>query len=68
MLEDMCDGSQSHPNVNQIEARYKIPDRIRQGKLEWKGELKDTQNIGIVLQKLFKTVVKDILHDFPPLG
>ena len=67
MLEDMCDGSQSHPNVNQIEARYKIPDRIRQGKLEWKGELKDTQNIGIVLQKLFKTVVKDILQEMPPL-
>ena len=23
MLEYICDGSQSHPNVNKIEARYK---------------------------------------------
>ena len=29
MLEDIRDGSQSHPNVNKIEARYKIRDRIR---------------------------------------
>ena len=30
MLEDIRDGVQSHPNVNQIEACYKILDRIRQ--------------------------------------
>ena len=30
MLEDICDGSQTHPNVNRREARYKIRDRIRQ--------------------------------------
>ena len=30
MLEDIRDGSQSHPNVNRIEARYKIRDRIKQ--------------------------------------
>ena len=30
MLEDIRDGSQSHPNVNKIEARCKIRDRIRQ--------------------------------------
>ena len=30
MLEDICDGIQSHPNVNQREASYKIRDRIRQ--------------------------------------
>ena len=29
MLEDIRDGSQTHPNVNIIEARYKIRDRIR---------------------------------------
>ena len=29
MLEDIRDGSQSHPNVNKIEAHYKIRDRIR---------------------------------------
>ena len=30
MLEDIRDGSQTHPNVNRIEARYKICDRIKQ--------------------------------------
>ena len=30
MLEDIRDGSQSHPNVNRTEARYKIRDRIKQ--------------------------------------
>ena len=29
MLEDIRDGSQSHPNVNKREACYKISDRIR---------------------------------------
>ena len=29
MLEDIRDGSQTHPNVNRIEARYKIRDSIR---------------------------------------
>ena len=28
MLEDICDGSQTHPNGNRREARYKIRDRI----------------------------------------
>ena len=30
MLEDIPDGSQTHPNVNRKESRYKIRDRIRQ--------------------------------------
>ena len=30
MLEDICDGSQTNPNINRREARYKICDRIRQ--------------------------------------
>ena len=30
MLEDKRDGSQSHPNVNRIEVRYKIRDHIKQ--------------------------------------
>ena len=42
MLEDICGGSQSHPNVNQREAHYIIRDRIRQRQLEWKGALKYT--------------------------
>ena len=36
MLQDIRDGSQTHPKINKREARYKI--RIRQKKSEWKGE------------------------------
>ena len=60
ILEDILDGSQSHPNVNQRETCYKIRDRIRQGEPEWKGALKDTRIMGKVLHKVFKTVVKEI--------
>ena len=35
MLEDICDGSQTHMNVHRREARYKIRYRIRQRQLEW---------------------------------
>ena len=31
ILEDICDGIQSHPNVNIREARSKIRDHIKQG-------------------------------------
>ena len=58
MLEDIRDGSQSHMIINRRESRYKIRDRIKQRQLEWKGALKATQNIGKVLHKVFKTVVK----------
>ena len=60
MLEYICDGSQTHPNVNRREARYKIRDRIRKGQLEWKGELKATQIIGKGLHKVFSTFFKEI--------
>ena len=36
MLENICDGSKSHPNVNIREDRYKISDRIKQRQPEWK--------------------------------
>ena len=68
MLEDICDGSQSHTNVNQREARYKICDRIRKRQSECKGTLKSTQNMGKSLQKLFKTAVRYISQELPPLG
>ena len=42
ILEEICDGSQTHPNVNRREARYKVRDRIRQKQPEWKGALKST--------------------------
>ena len=36
MLEDICDGRQSHPSVNRREACYKIRDRIEQRQTECK--------------------------------
>ena len=68
MLEEILDRSQSHPNVDRIEAHYKIHECINQRQSEWKGRLKTMQNIGKGLHKLFKTVVKEILQDLPPLG
>ena len=68
MLEDIRDGSQSHPNVNKREACYKISGFIRQRQSEWKGALKATQNMGNGLHKVFKTIVKDVLQDLPSLG
>ena len=68
MLEYICDGSQSRLNVNIIEARYKICGCINQRQSEWKGALKVTQNMGKGLHRAFKTVVKDIFQDLPPLG
>ena len=60
MLEDIHDGSQSHPNINKREARYKIRDGIRKKQSEWKGAFKVTLNMGKVLHKVFKTIVKEI--------
>ena len=35
MLEDIRDVSQTHPNVNKREARYKICDCVRQKESQW---------------------------------
>ena len=68
IVEDIRGGSQTYPNVNRREARYKIRDRIRQRQLEWKGALKATQNMGKGLHKVFSTIVKDILQELATLG
>ena len=60
MLEDIRDGSQTHPNVNRREDRYKIRYCIKQIQSEWKGALNDFQRMGKGLHKVFKTVVKEI--------
>ena len=46
MLEDIHDGSQSHPSINMREAQYKICYRIKPGQAEWKGSLISTINMG----------------------
>ena len=68
MLEYIRDRSQYYLKLNMREARYKIRDRIKQRKLEWKGVLKSRQDMGKGLHKGFKTVVKKIYQNLPPLG
>ena len=46
MLEDICDGSDYHPNINRRKTRYRIRDRIKQVQEEWKGVLLSTRTIG----------------------
>ena len=67
MLEDIRDGSQTYPNVNRREARYKIRDPIRQIQLERKGALKATRSMGKGLHKVSSTVVKEILQELTAL-
>ena len=68
ILEDIFDGSKSHPKINRREACYKIHDRIKERQPECKGALKAMRNLGISLHKVFKTFFKEILQDLPPLG
>ena len=57
-LHDICDGNQTHPNIDKREARLKICDSIKQKKLEWKGALKATHKMGKGLHKVFSTTAK----------
>ena len=59
MLEDIPDGSQSHPRINGREARYRIRGSFKQRQAEWKTELLSTRNIDKGLHKLFKAVVNE---------
>ena len=68
MLEDICDGSQTHLTVNKRESRCKIRDRINQRQLEWKVALKATRNMGKGLHKVFSTTVKEISQELTNLG
>ena len=68
MLNDIRDGNQTYPNVNRREARYKIRDRIKKKKSEWKGALRATQKKGKGLHKLFSTIVKEISQELTNFG
>ena len=68
MLEDIRDGTQTHPNVNRREARYKIRDCIRKRQSQQKGAFKATWSMVKGLHKVFSTVVKDISQELTPLG
>ena len=60
MLEDIFDGSHSHPSVNRRDSRYKICYRIKQGQSKCKVSLLSTQNMGKGLHEVFKAVVNEI--------
>ena len=68
MLEDISDGSQYHPNVNRREARYKYVIVLSKDNRNGKQRLKLIETWGKGSHKVFKTVVKEISQDFPPLG
>ena len=68
MLEDIHDGSQTHPDVIKREERYKICDCIKERQPERKGALKSTRRMGKCLHKIFKTVVKYIFARFDTFG
>ena len=68
ILEYIREGSQTHPDVNKREARYKIRDRVRQKESQRKGALKATSNMGKGLHKVFSTIVKEISQELATLG
>ena len=63
MLEDILDGSQSHPNIHRREERYKKRDRVRQKESQWKAALKATRSMGKGLHKVFSTIVKEFFSN-----
>ena len=68
ILEYINDSNKYHLILNRREACCKIHDRIKRNQAEWKEALLSTQSVGKVLQRLFKSVVKDILQVLPILG
>ena len=60
MLEDIFDGSQSHPIINRIEARYKISHIFKQIHFLFKGELLSTRNVGKGSHKVFKAAINEV--------
>ena len=68
MLEDICDGGQSHPSINRRESGYKIRYHIKLSQAEWKIALLPTLNMVKGLHKLFKSVVNYISQALPILG
>ena len=67
-LHDIRDGNQTHLIIDKREARLKIRDHINQKKLEWKGALRATHNMGKGLHKVFSTIVSEILQELTNFG
>ena len=60
-LHDICDGNQTQPNIDKMEARLNIRDRIKQKKSQWKGSLRAMHKMGKGLHRVFSTIVSEIL-------
>ena len=67
-LQEICDGNQTHPNIDRREARLKMRDHIKKKKSEWKGALKARHKMGKGLHKVFSTIVNDILQELTNFG
>ena len=68
MLEDIRDGSQTHPYVNRREVSYKTVIVLVKYNRNGKERLKATQSRGKSLHQVFRNVVKEISQELTPLG
>ena len=67
-LHDIRDGNHTHPKIDKREARLAILDRIKQNKPQWKGALRAMHKMGKGLQKVFSTIVSEILQELTNFG
>ena len=62
-LHDICDGNQTHPNIDKREARLSIRDSIKKNKSQLKGALRATHKMGKGLHRGFSTIVSEISQE-----
>ena len=67
-LHEIRDRNQTLPNIDKREARLKICDCIKQNKLEQKGALRATKNMGKGVHKVFSTIVEEISQELTNFG
>ena len=67
-LHDICDGNQTHLNIDKREARLAIRDHIKQKNFQWKVALRATHKIGKGLKTLFSTIVSEISQELTNFG
>ena len=67
-LHDIRDGNQTHPKIDNREARLAIRDRIKQKKSQWKVALRATHKMGKGFHKIFSTIVSEISQELTNFG
>ena len=65
ILEDICDGSQSHSSINRRDARYKIRDHVLKNQEKCKWALLWTQYMVKGSHKVFKAVCNGLSESIP---